>query len=238
MYTIFLCDDNQIIQKKYVNLLDSIAKKNHIRTQITAFSSAEELLYHLQEVPTFPDMIYLDIFMGKLNGIQLAKYLRQKNCHSQIIFLTASPDCVFDAFDTSPFHYILKSNTTIRRFEEIFLSAIRTIENQKEEFLFIQEKNGVKKISYQQIVYFEASHRLVLIHDTNNQITSFHSSLDFLEKKLREKGFVRCHRTFLVNLNHVKVFHSKTLVLTSDTILPIGTTYSKKLRICMHSSLL
>ena len=237
MYTIFLCDDNHIILKKYTELLDSIAKKNHIPVQITAFSSAEELLYHLHEVPSFPDMIYLDIFMGKLNGIDLAKYLRKNNCNSQIIFLTGSADYVFDAFDTLPFHYILKANTTVRRFEEIFISAIDTIQEQKEDLLIIESKTKIEKIPLHQIDYFEVSHRLVLIHYAQNRICSFHSSLDLLEKKLFDKGFIRCHRAYLVNLEHVKVFNSKKIILTSDTTLPIGTTYSKRLRLYFHTRL-
>ncbi len=102
MLKIFLCDDDLDARAQYAGLIKKAAKKNKVEITISYFKSGEELLFFLADSPNQADIIYLDILMNKLNGLDTAKRLRELGCSSEIIFLTTSEDYVFDAYDISP----------------------------------------------------------------------------------------------------------------------------------------
>lgn len=162
--TVYLCDDNQKILDQYASLIENIAKKNNIEVSISSFNTGEQLLFSLLDSPNKADIIYLDILMGQINGIDTAKKLRENGCLSEIIFLTSSEDYVYGAFDISPVHYLLKTVTSTDKFEQVFLKAAFLIQKKKSE-VFICDFGNVKKvILIKDISYFEIWKRVVTVH--------------------------------------------------------------------------
>ena len=106
MITVFLCDDNEISLTRYHKKLTSIVEKTEEQIKISHFSSGESLIAYLEENPNEADIIFLDLLMGNLNGVEIAKKLRELVCISEIVFLTSSEDFVYDSFEASPLHYI------------------------------------------------------------------------------------------------------------------------------------
>ncbi|MFT3985961.1 MAG: response regulator, partial [Lachnospiraceae bacterium] len=98
LLTVYLCDDSRETIEKYSDLITRTAQKNQIDIALSVFENGESLIFHLSDTPDLPDIIYLDILMGKLNGIDTAKRLREFGCKAEIIFLTTSEDYVFDSF--------------------------------------------------------------------------------------------------------------------------------------------
>lgn len=230
MLTIYLCDDNLEILNRYTKLLEKIAKKNNVDVMISTFSSGERLLFHLSGSPNQADIIYLDILMGYLNGMDTGRKLRALGCKSEIIYLTTSEDYVFDAYDVSPVNYLVKAKTSTAKFEEVFLRAV-TLAQKKETDMFVCESGRVQKlIPVNEVSFFEIRKRIVTVHYNRNETISFYSALAQLEEQLLHKNFVRVHRSYIVNLTYIANFAQNSLGLKTGVEIPIGVTYMKQVR--------
>lgn len=226
--TIFLCDDNQNTCAEYARLIKKIAKKNGVEVIVFSFNSGEELLFHLADSPNRADIIYLDILMGKLNGIETAKKLRELQCSSEIIFLTTSEDFVYKAYDISPVHYLLKSKTSTAKFEEVFLRAM-TLALKKEYDMFLCESGTTQKvIPVKDISFFEIRKRIITVHYNGGESFDFYSTMEQLENQLLHKGFVRIHRSYIVNLFYISQFQNNILYLKTGEKVTVGTTYMQQ----------
>lgn len=230
MVTVYLCDDNQEELEKYSHMINVIAKKNKIAVSISSFNSGEELLFQLYDSPNQADIIYLDVLMGKLNGMDTAKKLREIDCKSEIIFLTTSEDYVYDAFDTSPVQYLLKNTTSIEKFEQVFLRAVALVRKKESDMFLIDTGNMQKIIPTKDISYFEIWKRVVTVHYNETEKIKFYSTMEELENRLQDKGFIRIHRSYIVSLSYISRFQSNILFLKTGESIPIGVTYMKQVR--------
>lgn len=229
MLKIALCDDNRNSIERYAELISQIAEKYQIEIELSCFYSGESLLFHYADVPEQVDIIYLDIMMDKMDGMETARKLRACGCQAQIIFLTDFEDYVYEAFEVDAVHYLLKSDTSIEKFEKFFLKATE-LSSQKEEELFTFKFDGkISVIPVNQIAYFEVCKRIVIIHYSNNKTAKFYASMEQLENKFLGKDFVRVHRSYLVHLPYIAMFHNKNLQLKTGEIIPVGITYTQSL---------
>ncbi|WP_312442813.1 LytR/AlgR family response regulator transcription factor [Lacrimispora sp.] len=227
-----MCDDDPEARAQYARLIKKVAKKNKVEITISYFNSGEELLFYLADSPNQADIIYLDILMNNLNGLDTAKRLRELECNSEIIFLTISEDYVFDAYDISPIHYLMKSNITTAKFEEVFIRAT-TLVSKKENDMFLCEsgKNNIRKvIPFKEISFFEIWKRIVTVHYNGGESFDFYSTMEQLENQLLHKGFIRIHRSYIVNMSYISQFQQNTLFLKTGENIPIGATYMKQMK--------
>jgi DNA-binding LytR/AlgR family response regulator len=226
MITITLCDDDERVISKYSCLITKIAKKNHIEILLSTFNSGEELLFKLCEDPNQVDIIYLDILMYKINGIETAKELRNFGCKAEIVFLTTSEDYVYDAFEVGPVQYLLKDTTTKEKFERVFLRAVE-LSAKKMTDMFSYGSEGTKKlIPIREISFFEIWKRVIMVHYENEKTDEFYGKLEQLEEQLKDRDFVRVHRSYLVHLPYIARFQAQRLILKSGITIPVGVTYA------------
>lgn len=229
MLTVFLCDDHEETLSQYANLIENIAKKHDEKITISSFNSGESLLFHLTEEPDRADIIYLDILMGKTSGMDAARRLREIKCKAEIIFLTASEDFVYEAYDVAPVQYLLKSATPDERFEQVFLRAA-ALAQEKETDMFVCESGNIQKvIPIKDITFFEIWKRVVTLH-YGKETMDFYSSMEQLENQLSGKGFVRVHRSYIVHLSYIAKFQPDSLCLKTGESIPIGVTYIKPVK--------
>ncbi len=231
MLTLFLCDDCPRMIAKYSAWINQCADKHRVPITLSTFDSGEALMFLLSDAPNQADIIYLDILMGEMNGMETAKQLRRLGCRSEIIFLTTSEDYVFDAFDISPVQYLIKDATSEERFEEIFLRAVSLCKNRRTE-MFVCETAGVRKIiPMKDISYFEIWKRLVQVHYQEDKSFEYYGTLEQLEQQLMNKDFIRVHRSFIVNMRYIRNFQRPNLILKTGEAIPIGVTYAKRVEL-------
>lgn len=230
MLKIALCDDHRETVQKYAKLLSQCAEKYHLEIEISCFYSGESLLFQFNDGVYHWDIIYLDILMGKTDGMETARQLRDMGCHAQIVFLTSCEEYVYEAFDVEAVQYLLKEDTTAERFEKVFLRAAE-LATQKEEELFVCEFDGVKQaVPVHEIAYFEIWRRVVTVYYGGGQTAKFYASMDQLERQFAERNFVRAHRSYLVHLPFITQFASQKLILKTGQSIPVGVTYMKSLK--------
>ena len=229
MIRIVICDDNPEAVEYYRTILSNSARESNTDIKITEYASGEQLLFMLSECPNDVDIIYLDILMGKMNGVETARRLRELGCLAQIIFLTTSDEYVFDAFEAEPYYYIVKDAIPIRKFKEIFLKVKDTVRLREEDYISINTGGAKEKLKLDNILYFEIQNRVITVH-LRDYNTSYYARLEEVESQLAEKGFVRIHRSYLVNCYYINKLSRNTLLLTNGTELPVSEKYTQSVQ--------
>ncbi|MCI5656180.1 MAG: LytTR family DNA-binding domain-containing protein [Candidatus Pseudoruminococcus sp.] len=211
MLKIALCDDD----KKFIELFSRMIKdytKNNSDI-VDTFISADELL----KSNTDYDLIFLDIDMPKINGIQAAKYYEENN--TAIVFVTNKEALVFEAYNaTDSFGFIRKN-----KLKEDFISVIKRFEkhNQRINFLTLKTNTGIIKIKFSDIYYIEKFINSIIVH-TKNENFKERNTISALENILKDFGFIRCHIGYLVNLDYISLISDKELLLSNGMKVPVS----------------
>ena len=229
MLTIYLCDDDHITAKKYSEKITDIFSKNGIINTIHNFVSGDDLIrFHINQQNS-PDILFLDIEMDKMNGIAVAKKLRSLNFVGIIVFLTSSKDYLLDSFDVEAMHYIIKGHTTPDKFQEIILKAANLCSKKISQTFVCESKGTIKNIPIDNISHFEITNRIVTVFYCNEQF-KFYSTLDKILENINSLDFIRCHRSFLVNMKYIKSIKKDYLLTNDNHNIPIGIRYSEEMK--------
>lgn len=229
MIKIYLCDDDPSILNRYQKLVEETLKSKAVPVEIKTFSSGESLLFEALESPNEVSIIFLDMQMKKITGIDTAKELRKAGCFAEIIYLTSNREMVFDSFDTTPFHYLIKADVTDEKFCEVLWKAVEVFMQKEKDFFFCSRGSVKKKIPLHSISHFTINGRIATVHYGGNSF-DFYGKIDALQQELQGKGFVRCHRSVLVSLHFIGEIHKEEVTLVDETSLPVGATYMKDLK--------
>lgn len=227
---ICLCEDEPAILNHYRELTAKTVRERSIPAEIRTFANGEQLLFHLLENPNEADIIFLDMLMGGVTGFDTAKQLRAAGCVAEIIYLTSNREMVFDAFDTTPFHYLIKSDTTEDRFAEVLLKAVEKLQEKNSDFFICTRGAVIKKVPVHKISHFTIDDHVVTMYYQREQF-EFYKKFGDLQTELRPKGFARCYKSVLVNLQYVDEIQKKDIILTTGDILPFGERYVKEFKL-------
>lgn len=197
MINVGICDDDLIFATKIETMLIKISKSQLIEMNIEVYSDGCELWNDIQNRNTF-DLLYLDIEMLQVNGIDVARKIREKDMDVIIIYISSYENYFIQLFEVEPFRFI-KKPVDEKIFYDYFNKAYNRILGS--DLYFEYKFNKVLyKIMLKDVLYFESSGRLIKIKgkDENGK---FYGKLNMLEKKL-ENGkisFLRIHQSYLVN---------------------------------------
>lgn len=221
MLKIAICDDDEQM-RGYLQTV--ISRQTGVQADL--YASGEELLSRETEY----DILFLDICLKqeegahRLNGMETARRIR---AHSDmlIIFITAMPDYVYEAYDVEAFHYLLKP-IDVKKLEEVTArAAAKAKEKKNVPSLLIKTNGKFVRIPVDEIYYAENDGRKVTLH-TGNGDYSYYEKMEVLEQKLAE-GFFRSHRGYLVNLQEVAGYNRMSITLKcGDTVFLSKQKYS------------
>ncbi|WP_378103360.1 LytR/AlgR family response regulator transcription factor [Chryseobacterium sp. sg2396] len=170
------------------------------------------------------DLMFLDIQMPDLNGIEFFKSLDRK---PSVIFTTAHRDYAVEGFELEAVDYLLKPIT----FERFFRSVQRIMRKSnifpEPDFLIFKSGGFNHKILIREILYFESFGNDLKVYFQGTSITVSKSTVSELAGLLYDKGFVRIHRSFLVNTSHITSISSQEILMGNISI-PVGRSYKKE----------
>lgn len=224
---IAVCDD-EVAQGEWLrNLLLEWAQAALLQLEIHLYTSAEELLFAKDDHVGF-DLALLDIQLGAMDGMTLAKELRKIDPSLQIIFITAYPDFAVEGYEVEALHYLMKpvgpeklKATLDRAFQRI---------NQPRPSLWVRTPMGQVRILLEALYYAEAVGHDVMLHMQEGVIVA-RMSINELEEQLQE-GFFRCQRSFIVNLRYVRRIDRSAILLDNGQEVPL----SRKLYHSIHQA--
>lgn len=216
MLWIAVCDDEVMECNRIAKKIGKILAKMKVPCTIRQFYSGRELL----RSPENFDMIFLDIIMGGMDGMRTAQMIREKAVDNILVFISSSREYVFDAYEVEAFQYLLKpiEEEKLRR---VLQRAVGKTERHSQEFIIISRDRQQKKLFLDEICYFEIRGRLIDVHGTGG-IFSYYGQIGVLEKDLKDKGFFRCHKSYLVNLKYVDVYNRQEMILENGERIGIA----------------
>lgn len=229
MLSICLCDDDKNILNYYTNRINELLEKNNYAFRIETFKSGEALIFELEDNPNRFNIIVIDIIMKNINGVETAKILRKYGYNGVIIFLTSSKDFALDSFSVEPLNYILKGDSD-DRFSKIFLKAANEVYRSSNKRIIISCKPQNKIINLDIITYMESLNKKVVLHKISGELEEVNCTFKDIYEKVKEYGFMRCHKSYIVNIKYVQNFNNLECRLMKNIIIPIGRKYSKEFR--------
>ncbi|MCM1193067.1 MAG: LytTR family DNA-binding domain-containing protein [Butyrivibrio sp.] len=224
---IAICDD----EKEICSQLKRMVLKQRADCEVCLFDSGKQLLQSRQRF----SVILMDIQMEGMSGIETAKALRMKDENAVLIFVTALKEYVFDAFDVSAFHYLLKP-VSDEKFSRVFESACREAERRQqeaEEQIFFRTRTRSFTLLKKDILYVESRGRKVDIHTVKECVTVY-GTMNGMQEQLGG-NFYRCHRGYLVNLTHVAEYEPDKILLGSgETVFMARDKYGEFVKAYMR----
>lgn len=216
MLSIAVCDDEVIECCNIARKIKDILEEMKIPCIIRQFRSGGELL---QELESF-DIIFLDIIMQDMDGMKTAQIFREKVSDKILIFVSSSREYVFEAYDVEAFQYLLKP-VDDRKLKSVLQKAVLKTESRSQEFIIVSRERQKKKLFLDDIYYFEIKGRVVDVHGTEG-IFTYYEQIRELENKLWDKGFFRCHKSYLINLKYVDGYNRQEVILENGEKIVIA----------------
>lgn len=216
MLWIAVCDDEVMECSRIAGKIKGILEEMQVSCTIRQFYSGRELL---QSSENF-DIIFMDIIMGGLDGMKTAHLVREKAYDKLLVFMSSSRDYVFDAYDVEAFQYLLKPIEE-KKLQRVLRRAVCKTRERSQAFIIVSRDRQKKKLFLDDIYYFEIRGRMIDVHGTGG-VFSYYEQIGLLEGELQGKGFVRCHKSYLVNLKYVDVYNRQELVLDNGERIAIA----------------
>lgn len=213
---IAICDDDRAAVELISSFVTDWATAHNIQVHIDTFPSAEAFLFHYAD-HKFYDILLLDIEMGELNGVDLAKTIRQENDTVQIVFITGYPDFMAEGYEVAALHYLMKPVSS-EKLVSVLDRAVKNIGREKKAVL-LPVDGEIIRVTVEDIQCVEAFDHLLEI--TAHEIYTVKLPLHEMEALLGD-GFVCVHRGCLANLEHIKKITKTDVVLDCGKTLPVS----------------
>ena len=218
---IIIVEDELSCCRQLEKCLKDWGMKHGIPITVTSCKSGDELLLHDYRNT---HLIFMDIELPGISGMETARMIRKSDYKGHIIFLTAYSEHVFDGYHVRATDYLLKPITP-----EVLENCLTPIlQEHKSSSYVLRTATSIDRIPYSHIIAFATQgHYIDII--TDEQAYRQKISLKTL-KQLLPENFIQCHRTLIVNINHVTKLDGKNLYLTNQTVYPISRPYMESVQ--------
>lgn len=216
MFRIIVCDDDQDFLEKLAVLIEKCLAEAGQKCKLHKYTAMEQISNQLL---SSCDIAFFDVdFTGKsYNGLDIARKLRKFRSDSIIIFVTNYIEYAPDGYEVQAFRYMLK-NDVDTKLREYLLQGIQKMEQSKET-MKIQINGEIIDIPLNDILYLESQLHSVNLYVQRNMSAiktyTFYASITSLEQQLEPQGFLRIHKSFLVNMRHIRKYQCQEVELNN-----------------------
>lgn len=223
MYYIAICDDEEYFLCKEKALIAHYMQKNKHQCEIDIFSSGKELLEQGNNLAEY-DMIFLDVCMNEMDGIETAKRIRNLTKNVYIAFVTAFVDYSLEGYKVDATRYILKDKDCLEKTMTECLDTILFKMNYTSEKKVFEFQEGSIQIFLDDILYIESKLHKLIFHIYKNEYLDYnmYEKLDIIDEMLNEFGFCRIHKSYLVNLKYINDIERYRVKLYNNRYLNIA----------------
>lgn len=222
---IAVCDDNNNDRKVLSEHIVSYAEKHLLDIEIEGLQSGEALIDSFSSLPF--QMVFLDIYLDGISGVETAFKLREKDENCIIIFVTTSPDFRAEGFEVGAVHYLIKPAS----YEgvETALNRCRRIFDEAEKCFEITVERRMAKVRTRDVLYAEVYGKTVLIHTISGTLKTY-TTLSEIAALLEGGPFITCHRCYIVNMNYVSELLEADFLLENGEKVPIRKNGRQKIK--------
>ncbi len=218
MYEIAICDDDSAFAADLSSRLYQLFAERDADCRVTLFSDPAQVLSALERGERC-DLLFQDILFGEEKGIRFGKLLRERKWDLDLVFVTSSERYALAGYDAQPLHFLLKPLEP----RQLAVVLDRFLERRAPCILSLTTPQQTVRLPVTDALYFEVYNHVVKLHRRTGSDSSWRGTLQQLESELPPPGqFVRVHRSYLVNLEHIAVIGRDQLKLSSGDVVPIG----------------
>mgnify|MGYP003280683832 FL=1 len=225
MIRILICDDSVLFASQLKDAVEASMKKRDLKVKIHEFHCAEEIG---SEILSSCDIAFLDIdFKGKdYNGIDIARKLRDLHNDAVVVFITNYIEYAPAGYEVQAFRYILK-NEMPQKLESSVDQIVARLQTERSN-IKIQSNGEIIGVPIQDILFIESMGHTLIIHMMpEGQIPSkkytCYSTLSKMEANLKDRGFLRVHKSYILNMRHIKTLNCNKACLMDGTQLSVGS---------------
>ncbi|SCI04107.1 Accessory gene regulator protein A [uncultured Clostridium sp.] len=231
MVKIGVCDDISLQRNFTVEMIKRYLNSRNIEFSIYEFSSGEDLI---ENYPDGLDILFLDILMDDITGMDASKKIREFDDNVEILFVTSTVDYVHEGYEVRAYRYIMKP-ISYETIEKHLKECVDNIIKRKNNHIIITTKNNLVKVDLDSILYIETCKRELIIHEKDKS-HRVKMSMKNMEKILNGKNFFRCHTSFIVNLMKVDSLNKNTIYI-QDKEVPISKYAIKEFKVSLANCL-
>lgn len=215
-----IVDDDYLTREAMQHQIKEIFEQR-CEVSIMTFSNGQELIEALKNGTKF-DLLFLDIEIPGMDGITLAKTLKEYNKDVCFIYVSNREDLVFDSLQTRPFGFVRKSNF-VKDVYKVIDAYFQEINNDPDNILILNYNTSQITINLNDLIYIESQGKMQLFYCKNlSKPYSIQTTFQTIQKQLTPKWFVNCYKGLLVNCRYIKSIKEDSIVLTTNKIIPIS----------------
>ena len=220
-----ICDSHSDCEK-LSDMIRDFSDRTGILCSVKTFQSGEDLLDYM-DTPCPFHIIFMEVMLKTRNGIDTALELRRKQYQNHIVFVSKNPEYALDSYMVKAYNYLLKPLKNAE-LTQILTSIWEDLQTKDTAILPINTKSGIYMIRHRDILYMESHNHNLLLHCRNSETLSFSGKLDNLCLDFSSAllcGFLRCHKSYLVNCDYIRKIGTSCFHLTDGTQVPISRSY-------------
>ncbi len=222
MIKIAIVDDEEMFVFSFQKDLKRLFKQNKVNCLISSFTSGQKFLEGYQEKEY--DLVFLDIDMPEVNGIKIASDIRNNKINTELIFVSGHEHFVFESIHYIPFRFIRKADLLSDTEEAVYSFCKKIKDNKQYISLDLEGKNNsfedISKIVY----IFSQRHDIFILRvgKETSRLSSRLYTMDSLEELMNSKGFIRIHKSYLVNCTYIYKIKNEKIVLKDQSEIPLS----------------
>ena len=222
MINIAICDDEKHMSDHIRAFVSDFFRKKNREIYFRTFSSGEELLSYDGQI----DILFLDIQMKGMDGMETARKMRASRFRGFLIFITVLKEMVFQSFEVQAYDYLVKP-VDEKQFGKTMERLYASMQNASEDSLLVQQGYEGRIVPKDEIVFCEIIDRKIYLNLTSGEVVDYYERIENLESKL-DSHFFRCHRSYLINLKHLKGYKNGTAYMDNGKEVPVSRLRSKE----------
>lgn len=228
MLSIAICDDEKIICRQLENILDEIGKDIDQEIETEVYYSGEELCESLIDDNHY-DLIFLDIELPQINGIEVGKKIRDElnDELTKIVYISCNESYAVELFDVRPLNFLIKPFSK-EKLTAVMLKAVKLLDKECNFFEY-KNSNVTFSVPVSDILYFESRGRKVNIV-LSDETKSFYGKLSLVEEQITNRDFIMIHKSYLINFNHVTEHTYEYVKMSNGQVLTISQNNRKVVR--------
>ena len=224
-----ICDDDRVFLNNISDAIKKDSEKLDIQPQIYLCDSGEQLLNLIGDEKKKLSVVFLDIDMPGMSGLEVARKIRDSKSKIILIFISAHEQYVFESIEYTPFRYIRKNRVSQELFRAL-KSVYERLKTEEDHSIVVKTEDGKEKITHSEIIYYEVESRKLSIYLKSRGKLVTRKTIKELYNEMNDDFFVKIHSGCAVNVRCIEAFSNFDITLINGRKLPVSRRRMKEIK--------